>query len=192
MRIKESSSYRPLMLSDLAKDTSDLPKLTSDQILAMQPESTRRLLKMSDEEHAEFHASEIKYVKMEVDAHKLRPDMVDEDGEYTEKAKEFLKERRKKTDKGHYKAYYRADKSSLIREDNFNGDLQDETPELKKKIARDSMEYHRPQIDPLNNKPIPPPEQPSPKKSIFGTLGDLFKERIPDIYYPNDMFKDKK
>ena len=34
-------------------------KLTEEEILAMQPASTQRLMKMTDEEHAEFHATPI-------------------------------------------------------------------------------------------------------------------------------------
>lgn len=37
----------------------EFKKLTKEEIIAMQPASSQRLMKMSDEEHAAFHASDI-------------------------------------------------------------------------------------------------------------------------------------
>lgn len=83
MRIKDlGSNHRPIVLGDFGDDIilKDMPNLSKEELLALQPASTQRLLRMTDEEHQAFHASELKFSDVKADPKLAITPILDSDG----------------------------------------------------------------------------------------------------------------
>lgn len=134
MKVKHYTGA-PLILTDLLAEPRPLPQLTDEEILAMQPASTQTLMKMKDDEPFIIREN----FQAERDPHKLRPDMIDEEGKYTQKALDLLEERKSRV----HDSYYHADRTALIHKDNKDGKLELGThPEWEKHLIIDKLKHN--------------------------------------------------
>jgi hypothetical protein len=145
MKIKDYNPTKPIILGDLGEEPKSLPKLTDEQLIAMQQPSTQRTLKRATSEDLAWF---------------LRPDPEKEQWKREVKAREELYEghfhdtkeqMRTRSGRDILKFAYRQDRTPVIREDNIDGYLTDlrSFDESKRKVTIDAFNYQSSKFDPL-------------------------------------------
>lgn len=162
MKVKDFSNHRyaPIILGDIAQVPRVMPKLSEEELLAMQPASTQRILKgevkanrpLVTKEECKAKEPDIEkrfnddglLIYMRVDDHVYTQVELDSVIWINENKDKIKENRIKALAEG---AYYRVDKTSLIRADNTTGDIPKPcTPEWKKNFVKKIAEPSHPRF----------------------------------------------
>lgn len=131
MKVKDYAPQRQIILGDFGEEPKVLPKISEEELLAMQPASTQRLMKMKPDEV--FIASDD--WKREVIE---RPISAEERATY----KTFQRSAQKFEE-----GFYKRDLTTLIHPDNIDGTFTPEArPRYKTEIAKKIAEPDHPRL----------------------------------------------